>query len=131
MQVGTIAEQLLFTTLRVETRSAAGDGTGTAFLFTHTHDGRSYPFVVTNRHVIRHARTGTVQFHKGVSGKLELVAACRIEVEDFEHAWMGHPDPDVDVAVMPLAPLLESMQQSGVTPFYRSISRELTLLSSS
>jgi len=28
---------------------------------------------------------------------------------------------------MPLAPLLESMQQSGVSPFYRTISRDLTV----
>lgn len=127
MQVETIAEQLLFTTLRVETRSLAGDGTGTAFLFSYAHESQNYPFVVTNRHVIRDAKTGTIQFHKASGSKLELGTAHRIEVQDFEKAWTGHPDPDIDVAVMPLAPLLESMQQSGITPFYKTISRELTV----
>jgi hypothetical protein len=126
MLVDTIAEQLLFTTVRIETRSAAGTGTGTGFLFNYEHGGSQYPFVVTNKHVIRGVTGGIVQFHKGKDGKPMLGTAHRIEIDDFEDAWTGHTDPDIDVAVMPLAPLLESMQASGVTPFYRNISRDLT-----
>ena len=126
MLVDTIAEQLLFTTLRIETRSSNEQGTGTGFLFNYEHGGQQYPFVVSNKHVVRGASTGVVQFHKGSAGQPILGTAHRIEIDHFEDAWTGHPDAEIDVAVMPLAPLLESMKSSGVTPFYRTISRELT-----
>ena len=125
MLVDTIAEQLLFTTLRIETRSAAGTGTGTGFVFNYAHAGQQYPFVVTNKHVIKNARDGWLYFHKGSGDKPSLGSAHRIEVGDFENAWQGHTDVDIDVAIMPLAPLLESMAQSGFTPFYRSIDRSV------
>jgi hypothetical protein len=124
--VDTIAEQLLFTTLRIETRSALGHGTGTGFVFNYAHGGQQYPFVVTNKHVVKNALDGSVYFHKGTGDKPSLGSAHRIEIDNFENAWQGHDDPDIDVAVMPLAPLLESMSQSGIAPFYRSIDRSLT-----
>lgn len=129
MLVGTIAEQLLFTTLRVETRSARGGGTGTGFLFNYDHGGTAYPVVVTNKHVVAGATSGTIQFHKAdqATGQPLLGAAHRFEIADFEAAWTGHPDPEIDVAVMPLAPLLDAMNTSGVLPFYRTIARDLTV----
>lgn len=126
MQVDTIAEQLLFTTLRIETRSSLGDGTGTGFIFGYTNAESQYSFVVTNKHVVRGAQSGAVQFHEMSGDQPVLGAARRIQVDHFEQAWFGHPDPDIDVAIMPLSPLVDSLKKSGFNPYYKSIGNELT-----
>lgn len=57
----TVAEQLMHTTVRLECALADGRGsTGTGFFFSYLLDGdRSIPVIVTNKHVVEGARTGT------------------------------------------------------------------------
>src|SRR5262249_54262203 len=55
-----------------------------------------------------------------------LGSAYRLEVTDFAKAWHGHPDDDIDVTVMPLAPVLEMLSNAGVTPFLQWIDRNVT-----
>ena len=42
---------------------------------------------------------------------------------------MGHPDPRVDVAALPILPILEKMTEGGAPPFFRSVSSEISLSS--
>jgi hypothetical protein len=127
MQVETLAEKLLFTTLRVETASAKGHGgTGTGFFYQYTDAGQIYPFIVTNKHVVRGADKGWITFHKSSNGQPVLGTAHRFEITDFEKAWHGHSDAEIDVAVMPCAALLEQMQQQGMPPYCQWIDRGIT-----
>lgn len=128
MKVDTIAEKLLFTTLRIETADAAGkNGTGTGFVFSYVHDSQQYPVIVTNKHVINDAANGWLTFHlMGANGEPQLGSSHRLHVSDFAKAWHGHPDPDIDVAVMPLAPVLELLTSGGVTPFLQWVDRTVT-----
>lgn len=61
MQPKTLAEQLFFTTVRIDTVAANGShGAGTGFFFTHRVGENLYPFVVTNKHVVRGMREGAL-----------------------------------------------------------------------
>lgn len=128
MLVDTIAEKLLFTTIRVETRVADGnDGTGTGFLFAYETDGRHIPVIVTNKHVVESAATGWLTFHiRGDNDQPKLGSSYRLEITDFSMAWHGHPDPEIDVTVMPLAPVMEMLGSQGVRPFLKWIDRSIT-----
>lgn len=125
MEVQTPAEQLLFTTVRIETSTPTGGGTGTAFLFTYEHDdGRSWGFLVTNKHVIAGATDGRFFFTKGEGENERPLIGQRHDftISDFESLWHGHPDADVDIAVAPLGGLINYMSNAGMQPFFRLIS---------
>lgn len=118
IQPKSLSDELLFTTVRIETEDAFGalrHGTGFFFRFA-IDDTRDYPVVVTNRHVVAGGKKGRFSIHEGVSGGDTFMPACtsdRIELEDFESRWTGHPDPDVDLCGMPFQPLLDSAEKKG------------------
>lgn len=59
MQISTIAEQLLFAMIRIETTDINGHmGVGTGFFFGVVRKQTQYGFLVTNKHVIRNASLG-------------------------------------------------------------------------
>ena len=63
MRVSTIAEQLFFTTFRIDTIAAnGGQGSGTDFLFMHEAGDHACPFVVTKKHVVDGMKTGAIKF---------------------------------------------------------------------
>lgn len=110
---GTLSEQLLYSTVRL----VCGNSVGTGFFFHATLHGRPMPLLVTNRHVIAPTDPGsitsegtTVETELAVHGhKLVMVdgkAAPGGEshvVRVAKHTWFGHPDPNVDLAVLPAA----------------------------
>jgi len=114
------SEELLFTTARIETSSPQGQGTGTTFAFSLEHEDNNYPFLITNKHVIDGAQDGVLTFTKSdKNGNPIIGSAHQLRFQNgFESLWYGHQDSDIDVAVTPLAPLAQEMnQRSGVTPF--------------
>ncbi len=44
---------------------------------------------------------------------------------DFQNAWVGHSDPSIDIAVMPVVPVLEHIRQQGKQAFFKSIPHTL------
>jgi S1-C subfamily serine protease len=58
MQVESLAEQLFFTTVRIETENSSGRGSGTGFIYSYEWDAKTALFIVTNKHVVKDARIG-------------------------------------------------------------------------
>lgn len=125
MQVQSNAEQLLFTTVRIETRSPKESGSGTGFIFNYRVGDQQVPVLVTNKHVVKGSDVGTFFFTLGKGGQPVIGEKIDLEVTDFEDAWHGHPDPDVDIAVMPLALIRNSIEKTGKQLFYRAITQDL------
>ena len=126
MEVTSIAEQLLFTVVRIETNDASGNaGLGTGFIFIHNVGGVRYPFLVTNKHVVAGAVNGQVTFIQGDGGQPRLGAGHQLKIDDFARMWFGHPGEKIDVAIAPLAPLLEHMSKGGISIFFRGIENSL------
>lgn len=125
MQVNTIAEQLLFTTVRIETTTPAGIGAGTAFIFSYQQEEKQFLFLVTNKHVIQNATNGRFFFTLSDGQNPQIGQRFDIEINQFEQHWFGHPNPEIDVAIMPLAPVLQQIEKMGKSVFYRAITHTL------
>jgi hypothetical protein len=125
MRVETIIEQMLFATLRIETVTPTGISCGTGFIFAYEHNQQSYLFIITNKHVIANAARGSF-FFTLADGLNPLIGQKHSIVSDnFQSLWYGHPDSDIDIAVCPLAPILNQLQLEGVTPFFKAIPHTL------
>lgn len=128
MQVTSIAESLFFTTIRIDTVTTDGNhGSGTGFLFAlKMPDGSYMPFVVTNKHVVIGMKSGSLTFHQRKDEKPNLGSGFRLELVNWSDFWFGHPNPDIDIAVTPFAPLESYVKKNnGIDLFYRFITSDL------
>lgn len=126
MEFSQVSQQLLFSTVRIETEYRSGNqGCGTGFVFEYHTDERFYPFLVTNKHVIKDAVRGKIYFHRGNSGKPMLGKGIVFDVDGIENIWHGHPDENVDVTISFLMPMLDHLQTLGHEPFFSAISSDL------
>ena len=84
MQIDSIAEQLFFTTLRIDTTDQAGNqGAGTGFFFAHKKGDVTYPFLVSNKHVVDGMRAGRLTFHKREGEKPVVGQRFPAEISDW------------------------------------------------
>lgn len=127
MQIDSIAEQLFFTTIRIDTVDQAGNaGAGTGFFFAHRKGDVTYPFLVSNKHVVRGMRAGRLTFHRRDGDKPVLGEGFPVEISDWQSAWFGHPDPEVDISILPFAPLETQIKSETSTAlFYRSVTSDM------
>lgn len=126
-----LSEQLLHCTVRIQTVDAGGTShVGTAFFFSFLKekDGNHVPALVTCKHVVKGARQGT--FHltvKGTNSLPEVGKHIPITLDKFESRWMPHPDPTIDLCMMPIAPLLAEAKKKGKDFFYITLDKSLFL----
>jgi hypothetical protein len=127
MRVETPAEQILYSTVRLEIEGSEPHqiGAGTAFIFALKTERGSLPCLVTNKHMVKGAQVGRFFFTTGTGNKPNVGEPLDILMENFEAQWCGHPDPEIDVAAMSLGPLLHKASAMGKEVFYRSIGQSL------
>lgn len=120
----SIPDQLIHTTVRLETTNAHGvRGSGTGFILQicKTEDGY-IPVVVTNWHVVEGAKT--MSFCMTIAddtGRPKFGAYESVTMDNPETMWSRHPDyPAVDLAVLPIAPVLEMFSNKGTKPYFRA-----------
>ncbi|WP_205417506.1 S1 family peptidase, partial [Pseudomonas syringae] len=125
MQVNTLAEQLFFTTVRIDTVSAnAQQGSGTGFFVRHETPEGELLVIVTNKHVVRGTNAGQLSFLKRLDNKPTLGDGFKLPFgpQQWPDMWFGHPDPDVDIAICPLSPILSfAKEKHGYELFVRTI----------
>jgi hypothetical protein len=100
------SDQLLFTTARIQTNTSVG----TAFFFQFsTNDGKVVPCLVTNKHVVDGTKVGNFWVHtKNVEGyEFKVGPSIEVSLSDFSGRWTHHPDPSIDLCIMPFQPLVE------------------------
>ena len=126
MEINSTTKRLLFNTLRVDTVLDDGsEGSGTAFVVSHAHARGSSSFIVTNRHLVDGVRRGGLVFTQKRHGQPLLGQRFQLNIEDFAQAWFGHPDPAVDLAIVPLRPLEQAANALGVELYYQAIDSRL------
>lgn len=123
----TITEQLAYSTVRLECQTPSGLSTGTGFFFKFLEDGdRHVPVIVTNKHVIRNATSGRFIITKSdAEGNPIPTEHFTVNVPNLQQFWKLHPDDDVDLCAMPLAPVINLATQQGQTLFYRVFDKSL------
>lgn len=116
----TPSEQLLHSTVQIICDRQAGDRSyGTGFFFAlFPNAGRDAPVIVTNKHVVDGSKTGHIRLtSRKDDGTADLANFIDVDVPDFPAQWIPHPDPDVDLTVLPLAGLLNKLLGEGKKPF--------------
>jgi hypothetical protein len=113
-------DRLSYSTIRIECKlSNRRISTGTGFFFDFiSRDGHSVPAIVSNRHIIEGAATGLLRFTAAArDGSPDNGNYYTLNLPDFEKQWIPHPDPDIDLCVMPIAPILTALKKHGTDIF--------------
>jgi hypothetical protein len=126
----SVPEQLTFSTVRLQAISmndeVSGLGTATAFFFRFSSpEGLHFPVLVTNRHVVEGYSRFKVAFTPASANRTPDITNPFFlthvrEGEDFD--WLFHPDKEVDLAILPIAPLLEAQRESGRPIYHTTLS---------
>ena len=119
MNVDTLAKQLLFSTVRITNTELNGDvSTGTGFLFnggTSLEPSETVAMVISNKHVIGNAARLEFDFlarNASNTGPDLSVPPRKFSVGGADaQKVIGHPDPDVDIALMPLNEMVLAMDE--------------------
>ena len=122
----SIADQLCYSTVRIECTTTNGCSTGTGFFFNFLDNKETHekvPCVVTNKHVVEGANEGIIVLTCLDSSGNEYLH--RVNIADFRQAWIFHPDPKTDLCIMPINPIFELVRQQGHNPFYISLHNDI------
>src|SRR5436190_180679 len=125
MRVLTARDELFLSTVRIHT----GDSVATGSLVTYDRpDTEPAPFLVTNAHVIENKRRADIFFLQGDNEGRPLLGSPYIFTShDFETLWHRHPNPAIDVAVAPFAPVEQDVEARRIAIANRWISLEHAL----
>lgn len=121
------SEQLAFATVRIECDTPEGPSAGTGFYYIVAEkDGVNVPVIITNRHVVEKATTGRFHVHlKDSDSSFLPLNHRRFDVPDFASCWIGHPDPQVDLCMMPIASFIDSSRLEGKELFFTTLAPQL------
>ena len=120
------SEQLAYSTVRIEARLAAGGtSVGTGFFYRFLEDGDMHvPALVTNKHVVDGAVDVTFFAHESAGGAPHPSSNIAVTLPCVGN-WIPHPDPDVDLTILPIAPLIEAAGVQGKVLFYVALDHSL------
>lgn len=120
----SLANKLLFTTARIETKDKSGQSSSGTGFFASLHDDgkRQIPILVTNWHVVSKAEEATVFVTvEDEAGNPKIGEPYRLDFTGFSKGWVRHPDPSVDLAAMPLARIHTGLLSTGTDMFYHHV----------
>lgn len=122
-------DERLYQTVRIEASGPDGTSVGTAFMFhyyvSEENGGGDGIFLVTNKHVIKGATSGKFFFTKRDPATDRPLVGQRYDVtivDYFEQRWHGHPDPEVDIAILPMAEVLKPIEDQGGVIYWTNVS---------
>jgi len=123
----SISEQLLFTTVRIDTVTSSGKKFfGTGFIVNREReDGKVAFFLVTNKHVIKDSVSGNLTFLAKKNDKPDFDNHIDFHYDNFASTWHGHPEDNVDVAVYPLGRTIKHAKERGTEIFFKTIPPEV------
>lgn len=101
--MSNVQEQLLFTTLRIECLNEDDQifSIGTGFLLKRPVGQDKFKiYLVSNKHVLSDAQSIAVTFTKLENGVPNIGSSIRLPIKNTKAQIVGHPDPNVDIAVL-------------------------------
>lgn len=122
----SISEQICYSTVRIEAYTNEGTQTGTGFFFhflVNKDKGTYVPCIVSNKHVVENAISGVVVLTCKLTDGKEYLE--KVTISNFREAWIFHPQPEVDLCIMPFQLLVETLQSKNKTPFYIPLNKNI------
>jgi hypothetical protein len=121
-----VARQLIHSTIRLECRTSAGaTSSGTGFHYRFKINNTLVPAIITNKHVVKDAVACAFHLTLADQGGFSLGKHERITIQPFDGCTIAHPDPNVDLALIPFQPLLLQLASANLRPFYIDITDEI------
>ena len=128
MNVTTFADELFFITAYLEGNNGVESWSGTGFCHAVETDQGTVYCLVSNKHVLSQATELTIRMVRGDGTAVPVAGrASEITVPDANQSVVGHPDEAVDVAVMPLSPILQAMSDHGMPAYFRAVTADMCL----
>lgn len=123
----SLTENLAFNTIRLEVQTTSKIITGTAFFFNlFRKDSLTFPVIVTNKHMVDDAVIGKFFLNESKGDGVPHVGSFKsVVISNFKKYWFFHPDSSVDLAIMPIAPLLTQSEEEGFKIFFQPIDETL------
>lgn len=128
----SLSEMLMYSTIRIECRDSSGNlSTGTGFFFNFLEETKpkpktSVPVIITNKHVVENKVSGKLLFTLSDDNGNPLDKIHHtFNITDFRSAWTFHPDPEVDLCAMPIAPIIKILNSQSKKPFFISFNKNL------
>lgn len=125
-----LSEQLPSATIRITTRGLADahwTSVGTGFVWNEQlANDQSAIFLVTNRHVLAGAAiVGLTVQGQAADGSRLPGPGREVELQLDELRIVVHPDPDVDLALLALNPLIRRLDDQGFHLHFSSVSESI------
>ena len=115
-----LSESLIHLTVQIqsECHGATSYGTGFLFAFSSNEDDKLIPVIITNRHVVDGSSNCKLVFSlKDDEGNYVPGKTHTFQYNNFSCAWIFHPDPNVDLCVMPIHQLYEEYRPNPYSLF--------------
>lgn len=111
-----LSNQLTKTTVFINCIDKNGNNcTGTGYFFQFKEENNRYiPCIVTNKHVVKDTMMG--QFRFTVEKKDDQTHKehyIDYKVTNFERFWIPHPEPSVDLCILPIKDIMEDIEKKG------------------
>lgn len=130
----SISEKLMHSTIRIEVLDNHNNivSTGSGFFFSFKFkENQEVLTLVTNKHVVENSNVGRLVFTEASpNNKPKYGVKFSYSIDDFENAFIPHPDPNIDLCIMPVQPILEDAKVKYNKNFF-IISLDETLIPSS
>lgn len=132
-QKPSLSEDLVNSTIKIATAEYSDKSqkkfsnfSGTGFFFLFKYKNSEIPVIVTNKHVIRDAVKGILYFKTMKTDSTANYAKIEeIKFENFSNNWILHPDSTVDLAILPIQPLLNAYAKNGKNLFFKAYQEDL------
>jgi hypothetical protein len=118
------SEVISYMTVKISCEYPDGTkGSGTGFFYRFVEKPPNWVLaLVTNWHVVEGAREGKLVLHQcDADGNPILGQPVAFSVPDFGEAWMRHPDPNVDLCILPISDMLRTGRERGYQPFVQAV----------
>jgi hypothetical protein len=128
VRVETVAEQLYFTTVRLTGTTGDQQATGTGFIYAVPSSAGVVNILVSNKHVFDGGLDNLeVSMIAGKDGAPHYGTPAVVDMPHLRGSVIEHPDANVDVAAIPLGPVLHHFTAQGIAPFFRAVTPQLGL----
>jgi hypothetical protein len=117
----SISDSLARSTVRLDVEAGGEHRAGTGFFFQFTTPEGPVPALVANNRLVQGARLGRLHLPAAAGHR----ATAPLVIEDFESHWIPHPDPKIDLCVLPLTTLAYQASRAGVPLRHSVIDRQL------
>ena len=129
-----VSEQLINSTVQIlTTKSILKDGisklsgmSGTGFFFEFNTSKGKIPVIITNRHVVEGMVNQQFTFKLRKSdGSPDYDHGQELSVTSKDVNWLLHPDKSVDLAILPIAGIMDNLEKLKKGIFIVSLTEEL------